>query len=87
MLEEYRGQKIVVDLRSSFVCLGTLVDFDEIFLKIKHADLHDFRDTDTTRENYVAESKISGIKRNRRHVLIVRAEVIAISLYTDIVEQ
>src|SRR5262249_19626701 len=69
MLEELMGERVVVDLRSAFVCLGTLLRADEHFLELRNADLHDLRDTDTTRENYVAESKATGIKRNRRRVL------------------
>ena len=64
MLEEFIGQKIVVDLRSEFVCLGTLKAIDDNFLELRNADLHDLRDTDTSRELYVAESKATGIKRN-----------------------
>src|SRR5260370_460712 len=56
MLEELIGQKIVVDMSSPLVCLGTLVKIDDAFLELKNADIHDLRDTDTTRENYVAAS-------------------------------
>ena len=34
---------VVVDLRSPFVCLGTLVRIDAQFLELRHADLHDLR--------------------------------------------
>lgn len=84
MLAEFVGQKVVVDLRSTFVCLGTLKTIDEQFLELRNADFHDLRDTDTTRENYIAQSYATGIKRNRKRVLLMRAEVIAISLLTDI---
>ena len=56
MLEELIGEKVVVDLRSEYVALGTLLRVDERFLELRNADLHDLRDTDTTRELYVAES-------------------------------
>ena len=36
------------------------------YLELRNADLHDLRDTDTTRENYVAASAATGIKRNRK---------------------
>ena len=68
MLEELIGQKIVVDLRSEYVCLGMLVRVDDHFLELKNADLHDLRDTDTTREMYVIDSRDTGIKRNRRRI-------------------
>lgn len=33
MIEEYLNQKVVIDLHSPYVCLGTLNRFDEGFLK------------------------------------------------------
>jgi hypothetical protein len=75
----------VVDFRSSFVCLGTLVRLDENFLELKNADLHDLRDTQTSRENYVVAARTTGIKRNRKRVLLVRADVVAVSRLDDVV--
>ena len=87
MLNDLIGVTVVIDMRSSFVCLGTLTKVDDHFLELKNADLHDLRDTDTTRENYVAASKITGVKRNRKVVLLVREEVIAISRLADVVDE
>lgn len=86
MLEEFLNQRVVVDLRGEFVCLGTLLRIDEHFLELRNADLHDLRDTDTSRENYVAASVATGIKRNRRRVLLVRAEIVAVARMEDVVE-
>jgi hypothetical protein len=87
MLEEMLGQKVVVDLRSPFVCLGLLERVDEHFLELRNADLHDLRDTETTRENYVAASRATGIKRNRKRLLVCRAEMIAVARLDDVVEK
>jgi small nuclear ribonucleoprotein (snRNP)-like protein len=87
MLAELIGERVVVDLRSEFVCLGTLTRIDEAFLELKNADLHDLRDTDTTRELYVAESRATGIKRNRKRVLLMRAEVVAVARLEDVVDE
>ena len=87
MLDELIGQKIVVDMNSPFVCLGTLAKVDEAFLELKNADIHDLRDTDTTRELYVADSKATGIKRNRKRLWVVRADVVAISRLDDLVDE
>ena len=87
MLDEMLNQKIVVDFRSEFVCLGTLKRYDTHFLELRNADLHDLRDTDTSRENYVAASAVTGLKRNRKKILINRTEIIAISLFADIVDE
>ncbi len=87
MLEEMIGEKVVVDLRSEYVALGTLLRVDEHFLELRNADLHDLRDTDTTRELYVVESHATGINRNRKRLLIVRAEMVAIARLADVVDE
>jgi hypothetical protein len=87
MLDDLVGQRVVLDMRERFVCLGQLLRFDETFLELRNADLHDLRDTDTTRENYVAASRATGIKRNHKRVLVVRADVIAISRLDDVVDE
>jgi hypothetical protein len=87
MLEELIGQKVVIDFRSPFVCLGTLERVDEQFMQLRHADLHDLRDTDTTRENYVAASVATGIKRNRKRVLVCRSDVVALARLEDVVDE
>ncbi|MFO0851203.1 MAG: hypothetical protein U0871_21995 [Gemmataceae bacterium] len=87
MLDDFLDQKVVVDCRSEFVCLGTLKRFDEHFLELRNADLHDLRDTDTSRENYVAASVATGIKRNRKRVLLTRTDVVAISRMDEVVDE
>lgn len=86
MFEEMVGDTVVIDLRSTFVCLGTLTKVGADYLELKNADLHDLRDTETTRENYVAASAATGIKRNRKKLLLMRAEIVAISRLKDVVE-
>jgi len=87
MVEEMIGTKVVIDLRSEYVCLGTLLRVDSHFIELKNADLHDLRDTDTTRENYVAESVATGVKRNRKRILVTRNEIVAISRLEDVVDE
>ena len=87
MLDEFLNGKIVVDLISPYVCLGKLTRYDDHYLEMKNADLHDLRDTETTRELYIADSVATGIKRNRKRVLIRRAEVVAVSLLEDVVDE
>ena len=87
MLDELLEQKVVIDLVSPYVCLGRFVRYDEHFLELRNADMHDLRDTDTTREMYVAESLATGIKRNRKRVFVRRSEVVAISKLEDVVDE
>lgn len=80
------GQVVVVDLKSTYVCLGTLASCDPYFLELTDADLHDFRDSKATREVYVHDSVRLGIRRNRKRVLIRIDDVIAIARHADIAE-
>jgi small nuclear ribonucleoprotein (snRNP)-like protein len=82
MLDALMGQAVVVDLRGPFVCLGTLQSADDHFLELRDADL---RDSDTNREHYVAASRAGGVMRNRKRVLLVRAEVVAVTLLKDVI--
>jgi hypothetical protein len=84
LLDRLVGHVVVVDLAASYVCLGTLVQFDEGFLELADADLHDFRDSTATREVYVYDSVRLGIRRNRARVLVRRREVVAITRFADV---
>lgn len=87
MLEELLGQKVVIDMHSSYVCLGTLAAVDDHYLDVRNADLHDLRDTQSTRENYVAASLATGVKRNRKRVLLNRADLVAVSRQEDVADE
>jgi hypothetical protein len=64
-----------------------LAALHEHFLELHDADVHDLRDTQTSRENYIAASVATGIKRNRKRVLVSRSEIVAISRLSDIVDE
>ena len=86
-LQDWVGRTVVVDLRSPYVALGTLASFDDQHLLLTDADMHDLRDSPTSRENYIAESKLSGIKRNRKQVMIVATEVVAVARLADVIDE
>lgn len=87
MLEGLIGEIVVVDLRSPYVCLGKLTKVSADILELRDADMHDLRDTETSRENYIAASHDTGIKRNRKKMWLMRAEVVAISRLKDVVDE
>jgi hypothetical protein len=87
MLEEFMGQAVVIDLRSPYVACGTLKRIDDLWLELRNADLHDLRDTQTSRELYVADCRATGVKRNRKRVLVLRAEIVAVALLEDVVDK
>ncbi|WP_337174819.1 hypothetical protein [Paludisphaera sp.] len=83
-LTELIGQVVVVDLISTYVCLGVLTGVDPLFLELRDADLHDFRHGAATREVYVYESATLGIRKNRSRVLLRLADVVAISRLSEV---
>jgi len=87
MIEEFLDKKVVVDFGTHYVCLGTLKRIEPDYLELRSADLHDLRDTETSRENYVIASVSTGIKRNRKRVVLFRRDIVAVSLLDDVVEQ
>ena len=87
MLEEFVGVKVVIDLQSPYVCLGTLLAIHDHFLELKQADPHDLRDTQTTRENYVVAAVHTGIKKNRKRVLVARRDIVAISRLDEVIDR
>ena len=84
MLEEFVGQKIVVDLRIP-VCLGTLQRVDEHFLE-HHTPTCTTCATPTRRGSGNAESHATGIKRNRKRLVLMRSEIVAVARLEDVVD-
>jgi hypothetical protein len=78
-LRDLVGAAVVIDLRSTYVCLGTLAGVSGAFLELEDADLHDFRDGNATREVYVFDAARYGVRRNRARVLVRLDEVVAVA--------
>lgn len=79
------GQEVVLDLASRFVCVGRLEAAEGDYLLLVAADVHDLRDTSTTRERYVRDCVQHGVNPNRQRTWIRLAEVVAISRLADVV--
>jgi len=79
------GEQVVLDVTSPYVYLGRLEEVVPGFLILVEADVHDLRDTATTRERYVRERGELGIHANRRRVWVRMDEVVGISRLDDVV--
>lgn len=84
--EELIGRDVVLDVASPYVYVGTLAGCDDLHFILQNADVHDLRDTNTTREIYVLDSKRHGTRANRRRVLVRREEVVSLSALDDVIE-
>ena len=83
-LEKFKGRQVVLDLESTYVVLGTLAGEDHRYVILKDADVHDLRDTTTTRDAYVLDARKHGIQPNRKRVLIRHTEIVTLSALEDV---
>ena len=73
------GQPLVLDMASRYVVLGTLVEATPRFVILSDADVHDLRDTSTTRDSYVLDARRFGISVSRSEAWIRIEEIVGIS--------
>lgn len=83
-LDELVGQIVVIDARSTYIYVGKLVGADHRYVILEEVDVHDLRDTNTTREKYVVDSKLHGVKQNRARTLVNHDEVVSLSALADV---
>ena len=82
----YKDALVVVDTASYFMFIGKLVEVTERLLTLEDADVHDRRESPSSNEKYVMESKKYGVRINRKHVHIRFEEVVCISRLDDVIE-
>lgn len=85
-LEALVGCTVVIDVEALFVYIGRLEGLESQYLVLADADVHDLRDTSTTRELYILETRQHGIRANRSRVLIRRDQVLSLSDLDDVIE-
>lgn len=78
------GKIVVVDTDSMFVYLGTLDRVEDQFVVLKDVDAHDRRESPSTKEQYILDTKKFGVKPNRREISIRKQMVVSISKLDDI---
>jgi len=79
------GKVVVVDTDSRFVYLGTLDRVEAEFLVMKNVDAHDRRESPSTKEQYIMDTKKFGVNVNRKEVNVRKILVISISKLDDVV--
>ena len=78
------GQVVVIDTDSMFVYLGTLDRVEDHFVVLKDVDAHDRRESPSTKEQYIMETKKFGVKPNRKEVKVRKELVVSISKLDDV---
>lgn len=84
-MEEYLEQNVVIDVEAQYVFLGRLAEIGAGWIVLMQADVHDLRDSKTTRELYVLDSRTDGIRVNRKRVLVPMEQIVSVSLLEDVV--
>lgn len=85
-LQDFIGQNIVIDTNSPYIYLGKLVEIDKWFITLEAVDVHDQKESSSTKEKYIMEAKKSGIKQNRKNVVVRQDQIISVSRLDDITE-
>jgi hypothetical protein len=78
------GLVVVVDTDSMFVYLGTLDRVEDHFVVLKDVDAHDRRESPSTKEQYIMETKKFGVKPNRREVKVRKHLIVSVSKLEDV---
>ena len=83
-LNQFTGKKVVLDTRTSWVYVGMLSEITAGCAVLTEVDVHDGRDTSTTNEVYVMESKSTGVIANRGKVFVNLEYIVSFSLLKDV---
>lgn len=84
MFDDYVNQAVVVDTSGSFVYLGKLKTVQCDFIELENADVHDIHDSNSTKENYLRNALVTGIRPNRKSCRIDKNKIISITLFSEI---
>ncbi|MCK5004586.1 MAG: hypothetical protein KAS21_05835 [Candidatus Aminicenantes bacterium] len=83
-LKQFLNKKLVVDTRSSWIYIGTLENIGDNSIELSDVDVHDSKDTPTTKEIYLLDSKKTGIKSNRDRTFVNLDYIISFSPLEDV---
>jgi len=86
MLKDLLGKEVVVDTDTSYVYIGVLCEVTDDCLVMERVDVHDGNDLEMSKEKYILESRMYGVKENRKKVYIVRRRVVSFSLLEDVLK-
>lgn len=84
-LAEFLGQDVVLDTRGELLYVGKLAKIGHWFFTLEGADVHDLPNSRTSKEVYLIEAAKYGIKKNRHSVVVRKAEVVSLSLLSQVI--
>ena len=84
ILEKNIGKQVVLDTRSSWVYIGTLEKVTDSYIVLSQTDVHENKDSSTSKEVYIFETRATGIQANREMIFINLDYVDSFSLLKDV---
>lgn len=79
------GQVLVVDTDSSYLYLGTLARVEDHFVVLTNVDVHDRNESQSTKDQYIMDTKRFGVKANRKEVAVRKSVVVSASRLDDVI--
>lgn len=79
------GEKIIIDTNTSYIYLGKLLTCNDWFITLEDVDVHDQKEGSATKEQYINEVAKTGIKTNRKRVMIRKDQIISFSRLDDVI--
>lgn len=86
-LADWIGEVVVIDCTHPYVAIGTLVRVARDYVELAEADMHDLRDSTTSRENYLVKTARHGVGATRRLVLFRMEHIVGISPLAEVVQE
>jgi len=78
------GRIVVLDTAGPIVYIGTLRSVRPDGFWLDDADVHNCEDGHATKEQYVLESRLDGVRVNRSRVFVLRSAVMSLSALDDV---
>lgn len=75
----------MLDTDALYLYIGTLDKICDHFVVLKDADVHDRRESPSTKEQYAMDAKRYGVKANRKEVQVKKVLIVSFSRLDDII--
>lgn len=86
-LTAWIGEVVVIDCTHPYVAIGTLVRVARDYVELAEADMHDLRDSTTSRENYLVKTARHGVGATRRLLIFRMEHIVGISPLAEVVQE
>ena len=79
------GQEVVLDTAGTITYLGRLLDVRPDGYWLEAADLRDRMEGHVTKERYICEARLHGVRPNRQRLFVLAHVVTSVSTLADVI--